>query len=58
VSLARSQERMGYQRVSFFLAERLKCGTAGEVRPERSELEALSAVATTCSALILLSIRP
>ena len=29
------------------LAERLKCGTAETGRPERSELAALSAVATT-----------
>ena len=30
-----------------FSAQRLKCGTAEKVRPERSELAALSAVATT-----------
>ena len=30
-----------------FIAERLKCGTAGFRRLERSELAALSAVATT-----------
>jgi len=29
------------------LTERLKCGTAEKRRPERSELAALSAVATT-----------
>lgn len=31
----------------FYAAERLKCGTAGSRSPERSELETLSAVATT-----------
>lgn len=30
-----------------FMRERLKCGTAGLRRPERSELATLSAVATT-----------
>ena len=30
-----------------FLTQRLKCGTAEKKRPERSELAALSAVATT-----------
>jgi hypothetical protein len=33
--------------IYFIIVERLKCGTAEEMRPERSELAALFAVATT-----------
>ena len=35
------------KRLAYLGAQRLKCGTAGERRPERSELAALTAVATT-----------
>lgn len=39
----------------FIWIERLKCGTAGREHPERSELAALSAVATTDLFSILIS---
>ena len=45
--------------ISFFIiSERLKCGTAGVRRPERSELTSLSAVATTDLFARLVSVMP
>ena len=41
------RQHLGYRIGIHFVIERLKCGTAGFWRPERSELAALSAVATT-----------
>ena len=35
------------KRLAWLGAQRLKCGTAGKERPERSELAALPAIATT-----------
>ncbi len=54
MSSQRITVRLGRVGIFNFLAYRLKCGTAGYRRLERSELAALSAVATTDLFAVLL----